>query len=78
MLAYALKRTGLAVIITAISLILLISMIQFIPGDPAAVVKSAEERQIVIRNLPDGWLRASIGWWNDEADIARLVGFISG
>ena len=49
-----------------------------VPGDPAAVVKSAEERQIVIRNLPDGWLRASIGWWNDEADIARLVGFISG
>ena len=38
MLAYALKRTGLAVIITAISLILLISMIQFIPGDPAAVL----------------------------------------
>jgi len=38
MLAYALKRAGLAVIITAISLILLISMIQFIPGDPAAVL----------------------------------------
>lgn len=38
MLPYALKRTGLAVIITAISLILLISMIQFIPGDPAAVL----------------------------------------
>lgn len=38
MLTYALKRTGLAVIITAISLILLISMIQLIPGDPAAVL----------------------------------------
>ncbi|MGE4247997.1 MAG: ABC transporter permease [Parvibaculaceae bacterium] len=38
MLAYALKRIGLAVVITAISLILLISMIQFIPGDPAAVL----------------------------------------
>ena len=38
MLSYALKRAGLAVIITAISLILLISMIQFIPGDPASVL----------------------------------------
>lgn len=38
MLSYALKRAGLAVIITAISLILLISMIQLIPGDPAAVL----------------------------------------
>jgi peptide/nickel transport system permease protein len=38
MLSYALKRVGLAVIITAISLILLISMIQLIPGDPAAVL----------------------------------------
>ena len=38
MLSYALKRVGLAVIITAISLTLLISMIQLIPGDPAAVL----------------------------------------
>jgi L-cysteine/cystine lyase len=44
--------------------------------DPAAVVKAAEEKGIIIRNLPDGWLRASIGWWNDEADIARLVDFV--
>lgn len=38
MLLYTLKRIGLAVVITAISLILLISMIQLIPGDPAAVL----------------------------------------
>jgi peptide/nickel transport system permease protein len=38
MLTYALKRVGLAVIITAVALILLISMIQFIPGDPAAIL----------------------------------------
>jgi peptide/nickel transport system permease protein len=38
MLAYALKRTGLAVLITAVALILLISTIQIIPGDPAAVL----------------------------------------
>ena len=48
-----------------------------VEGDPPAVVRSAEEKGIIIRNLPDGWLRASLGWWNDEADIARLVGFVS-
>ena len=38
MLGYAVKRTGLAIVITAIALIILISMIQLIPGDPAAVL----------------------------------------
>ncbi|TMD28022.1 MAG: hypothetical protein E6I92_04485 [Chloroflexi bacterium] len=42
-------------------------------GEPADVVKQAEAAGVVIRNLPDGWLRASVGWWNDERDIARLV-----
>ena len=45
-------------------------------GDPLAAVKAAEEKGIIIRNLPNGWLRASLGWWNDEADIARLVDFV--
>ena len=44
-----------------------------VPGEPAEVVKAAYERGVVIRHLPDGWLRASIGWWNDESDIDRLV-----
>ena len=44
-----------------------------VPGDPAEVVKHAEAKDVVIRGLPDGWLRASVGWWNDEADIDRLV-----
>jgi selenocysteine lyase/cysteine desulfurase len=43
------------------------------PGDPAAIVKEAYERGVVIRYLPDGWLRASVGWWNDKGDIDRLV-----
>ncbi|MGE4246052.1 MAG: ABC transporter permease, partial [Parvibaculaceae bacterium] len=38
MLAYAVKRMGLAVIVTALALVILISMIQLIPGDPAAVL----------------------------------------
>ena len=47
-----------------------------IPGDPPEIVKQAEAQDIVIRNLPDGWLRASVGWWNDETDISRLVEFL--
>ena len=45
-----------------------------VPGDPVEVVKAAYARDVVIRPLPDGWLRASVGWWNDEGDIDRLVG----
>ena len=48
-----------------------------VPGDPAEVVKQAGTAGVVIRNLPDGWLRASVGWWNDEADIARLVAVLT-
>jgi len=47
-----------------------------VPGDPAEIVKNAAAKDVVIRNLPDGWLRASVGWWNDEADIARLVALL--
>ncbi|HET7465065.1 MAG TPA: aminotransferase class V-fold PLP-dependent enzyme [Candidatus Dormibacteraeota bacterium] len=44
-----------------------------VPGEPAEVVKAAYARGVVIRHLPGGWLRASVGWWNDEGDIGRLV-----
>jgi len=38
MLSYGIRRIGLAAVITAVALIMLISMIQLIPGDPAAVM----------------------------------------
>jgi len=38
MLTYTLKRVGLSIVITAVALVLLIAMIQLIPGDPAAVL----------------------------------------
>jgi len=37
-LGYAVKRVGLAVLITAVALATLIGAIQLIPGDPAAVL----------------------------------------
>jgi L-cysteine/cystine lyase len=47
-----------------------------IPGEPPEIVEQAEAEDIIIRNLPDGWLRASVGWWNDRSDIDRLVAFL--
>ena len=47
-----------------------------VPGDPIELVKRAEASGVIIRNLPDGWLRASVGWWNDESDIDRLTRFL--
>ncbi|PZO81977.1 MAG: peptide ABC transporter permease [Mesorhizobium amorphae] len=38
MLSYTLRRIGLSVAITVVALVILISMIQLIPGDPAAVL----------------------------------------
>ena len=41
-------------------------------GDPAAFVQQAEQRGVIIRSLPDGWQRASVGWWNNQEDLERL------
>jgi L-cysteine/cystine lyase len=44
------------------------------PGDAAAAVAALYERGVVVRELPgSGLLRASVGWWNDESDLDRLV-----
>ena len=44
------------------------------PGDTAAAAAALYERGVVVRELPGtGLLRASVGWWNDETDLERLV-----
>jgi L-cysteine/cystine lyase len=44
------------------------------PGDPEQAVLELYARGIVLRELPGtGCLRASVGWWNDEIDLQRLV-----
>lgn len=43
------------------------------PGDPQEIVTRCGERGVVIRALPNGWLRASCGWWTSDEDVARLV-----
>jgi L-cysteine/cystine lyase len=44
------------------------------PVDATEAVASLYERGVVVRELPGtGLIRASVGWWNDESDLARLV-----
>lgn len=43
------------------------------PDDPDLAVARCRDHGVIIRSLPNGWLRASCGWWTDETDVARLV-----
>jgi L-cysteine/cystine lyase len=44
-------------------------------GDESAdLVARLYEQGVVVRDLPGtGLIRASVGWWNDESDLGRLV-----
>jgi L-cysteine/cystine lyase len=51
------------------------TLVAFRPEDDAAEVsKRLYAAGVVVRDLPGtGLVRASVGWWNDEHDIERLV-----
>lgn len=54
------------------------SLVAFkVPGDPERIVADCQEKGVVIRWLPNGWLRASAGWWNSEHDLERLVAAVA-
>jgi L-cysteine/cystine lyase len=43
-------------------------------GDTTALTASLYERGVILRELPGtGLLRVSVGWWNDETDLDRLL-----
>ena len=46
-----------------------------VPADESAdVVARLAEADVIVRDLPGrGLLRASVGWWNDESDLDRLL-----
>ncbi len=45
-----------------------------VEGDTTETVARLYERGVILRELPGtGLLRASVGWWNDESDLERLV-----
>ena len=45
-----------------------------VAGDTTDTVRRLYDRGVLLRELPGtGLLRASVGWWNDESDLERLV-----
>jgi L-cysteine/cystine lyase len=51
------------------------SLVSFaVPGDPNELVVALAERGVLVRSVPGRpWLRASVGPWNVEGDLDRLV-----
>jgi selenocysteine lyase/cysteine desulfurase len=51
----------------------------FSSPDPPAERMLLAEQGVIVRNIPGRpWLRASVGAWNDESDLDRLVGTLPG
>jgi selenocysteine lyase/cysteine desulfurase len=50
------------------------TLVSFHSPDPEAERDSLAEAGVILRNIPDRpWLRASVGAWNDESDLERLL-----
>jgi L-cysteine/cystine lyase len=51
------------------------TLVSFPSEDPEAERTALAEAGVALRNIPGRpWLRASVGAWNDEEDLARLLG----
>lgn len=51
------------------------TLVSFTSEDPEAERDRLAEAGVVVRNIPGRpWLRASVGAWNDEDDLERLLG----
>jgi L-cysteine/cystine lyase len=54
------------------------TLVSFHSPDPESERTLLAERGVVVRNIPGRpWLRASVGAWNDERDLERLVETLS-
>jgi L-cysteine/cystine lyase len=51
------------------------TLVSFRPrGNPAETVAALYAQGVLVRDLPaTDYVRASVGWWNDESDLQRLV-----
>jgi L-cysteine/cystine lyase len=50
------------------------TLVSFHSPDPDGERAQLAERGVIVRSIPDRpWLRASVGAWNDEHDLARLI-----
>jgi selenocysteine lyase/cysteine desulfurase len=54
------------------------TLVSFPSDDPVAERAKLAEAGVIVRNIPGRpWLRASVGAWNDEDDLDRLLGALS-
>ncbi len=54
------------------------TLVSFASANPPAERARLAERGVVVRNVPGRpWLRASVGAWNDEEDLQRLLSALS-
>ncbi len=54
------------------------TLVSFASADPEADRARLGKEGVILRNIPGrDWLRASVGAWNDEEDLERLVGLLS-
>jgi selenocysteine lyase/cysteine desulfurase len=50
------------------------TLVSFEDDDPEATRDRLAEAGVIVRNLPDtAYVRASVGAWNDEGDLERLL-----
>jgi selenocysteine lyase/cysteine desulfurase len=50
------------------------TLVSFHSPDPEGERTLLAEHGVIVRNIPERpWLRASVGAWNDESDLARLI-----
>jgi len=50
------------------------TLVSFASPEPESERERLAEAGVIVRNIPDRpWLRASVGAWNDESDIERLL-----
>ncbi len=54
------------------------TLVSFASEDPEGERERLAEQGIVLRNIPGRpWLRVSVGAWNDESDLERLLGALA-
>lgn len=54
------------------------TLVSFESADPEAERARLADGGVLLRNIPGRpWLRASVGAWNDEGDLERLMGMLS-